>query len=674
MKLTARERMTLALVCDTIAPSIVREGLDAEFYKRSAGDVGVPEAFAMVIEDQLEPGSALELRRLLRIIESRFYGFLLNGRATPFSSLGEKDRERFLRSWRDSRISAKRTGFQALKRLCCFLYYSLESDNGRNPNWSAIGYPGQSSDPRVPPPEETRIDPIVPEEDLELSCDVCVVGSGAGGSVVAKELSQAGFDVLVLEAGPYESAETYGQSEIQMMRKLFYQHGTASTKDLSFALLAGRGIGGGTSVNWNTCLKPPSSVLEEWSRDFGIDGVNGPGFSSYLEEVWTTLKVGDQESQRNWNNEALWVGCKALGYSEGSDYEVIGRNAVGCRERCSFCTFGCVYSCKQSTPMNYLPAAFHHGARFLFDTKVDTVEIENGKAKGVNAEFGDERRKVNVKARVVVAACGALETPALLLRSGLRLRGLGNNLTLDPTVPMGGIFNKEVRPWEGPPQTVAVRKYWNLDGTRHGFWVEAAPAHPGLFAFTVPWIDGASHKDFMKRYYTHTTATIVLLREWGSGSVVVDSHGSPIVGYALDKRDKENLMKGMVATGRILAAAGAEEIWTAHNSPVRVGSGRVTESDLDRFESEVKEAGIESNRISLFSAHLMGSCRMSIDPRLGPTNPTGELHEVENLFVADGSIFPTTPAVNPMISIMAMARRTSDFVRLRLTGKSLDSP
>ncbi len=389
-----------------------------------------------------------------------------------------------------------------------------------------------------------------------------------------------------------------------------------------------------------------------------------------MEEVWWALKVGPLESQRNWNNEALWQGCKALGYSEGSDYEVISRNAVGCNERCDFCTYGCIYSCKQSTAMNYLPAASMSGAKFLFNTRADVVEIEGGKARGVEASYAGGRHRVHVKARVVVAACGGLETPALLLRSGVRQRALGRHLTLDPTVSMGGIFSRPVNPWAGPPQTVAVRKFWNLDGTHHGFWVEAAPAHPGLFAFTVPWIDGATHKDFVRQNYSRTTATIVLLREWGNGTVGVDSHGSPVVTYSLDKRDKENMMMGMVATAKILAAAGASEVWSTHNSPVRVGSGRVSESDLDTFASQVRKQGIEYNRINLFSAHLMGSCRMSNDPRQGPTKPSGELYGVENLFVGDATVFPTTPAVNPMISIMAMARRTSDFIKAKLSFES----
>ncbi|HEV2225734.1 MAG TPA: GMC family oxidoreductase N-terminal domain-containing protein [Nitrososphaerales archaeon] len=669
MKLTPGELRTLALACGAIIPSVPKDGQDAEFYRRSATDMGVPQALAETIERYLEPGPAARFRRLLRILESRPYGMLLDRRTTPFSSLGEREREKLLQSWRDSRISAKRAGFQALKRLTCFLYYSLEPEGRPNPNWSAIGYPGPSSDTRIPSPEETRLTSIVPTGDLDLSCDVCVVGAGAGGSAIAKEVSEAGYKVVILEAGGYETSETYKQSELQMTRKLFQQGGTASTTDLSITLLGGRGVGGGTAVNWNTCLRPPIEVLQEW-EGFGIDGVAGPSFAAHLDEVWRTLRVGPQESQRNWNNEALWQGCKALGYAEGTDFEVINRNAVGCNERCGFCTFGCVYSCKQSTSMNYLPAASRLGARFLFNTKVEAVTIENGKASGVVADYGDGTHRVRVKAKIVVVACGGLETPALLLRSGVRHRKLGKHLTLDPTVPMGGIFGRAVNAWEGPPQTVAVRKFWNIDGTRHGFWVEAAPAHPGLFGYTVPWTDGESHKRFVRENFARTTATIILLREWGDGTVKVDSHGSPVVTYALDKRDRQNLIEGMMTTARILAAAGAMEIWSTHNSPIRVGSEGVSESDLDRFASQVKKEGVEYNRINLFSAHLMGSCRMSSDTKLGPTKPTGELHEVENVFIGDATVFPTTPAVNPMISTIAMARRTSDFIKSKLSGRS----
>ncbi len=671
MILTPSELETLTLVCDTILPSLDSKESSAEFFRRRASDIGVNKAMAEVIEKGLEPHFRKDFRRLLRILDSRFYNLLLTGKPGKFSKGGAEEREAYLQRFRDSRLPAKRTAFQGLKRLSCFLFYTLTDQSGVNPNWAEIGYPGPHKSNPASLPDELRIVPVIPEVDSKFSCDVCVVGSGAGGSVIAHELSKAGFEVIVVEAGTYGTPESFKQSELAMLQEIFQQNGTAATKDLSFTLLAGRGSGGGTSVNWNTCLKPPVEVLREWEDEFGISDLTGGVFASYLNDVWSTLRVGTEESQMNWNNMALWEGCKALGFKEGFDFELISRNAVGCDERCDFCTYGCRYACKQSTTLNYLPTAFKAGAKFLFNTNVYRIDVERGRVRGVVAKYSEREREVEVKisARVVVVACGGLETPALLLRSGIKNKKIGKHLRLDPTAAVGGVFSREVKAWAGPPQTVAVRKFWNRDGKGHGFYIEAAPAHPGLFAFSIPWVDGRSHKEFMKRY-ARSTASIVLLREWGSGTVDVDSNGSPLVSYELDRRDKENLISGMETTGRVLAAAGALELWTTHTTPVIIKSndGHLREKELDAFSAELRERGVDYNRMMLYSAHLMGSCRMSSDSSVGPTKPTGELYDIENLFIGDACVFPTSPAVNPMIAIMAMARRTAEFVKQRLSG------
>jgi hypothetical protein len=294
----------------------------------------------------------------------------------------------------------------------------------------------------------------------------------------------------------------------------------------------------------------------------------------------------------NKNNQALWEGCRALGFKEGEDYEVISRNAVGCKERCDYCSYGCTYACKQSTTMNYLPRAQKRGARFLFDTRVDRVLIEGGRARGI---VGTARAKgrivsVEVKARAVVVACGGIETPALLLRSGVKDENVGRYLRLDPTVAVGGVFPNVVAPWAGPPQTVAVWKFIDHDGTYHGFWVEAAPAHPGLFALSIPWVDGRSHKEFMQRYYARSSASIVLLRERSSGRVGIDKAGFPTVSYDLEARDRSMLVRGIEETARILAAAGAVSVLTTHNAPIMAGDGKspLNQSQLDSFVEDVR--------------------------------------------------------------------------------------
>ena len=665
------ERRTLAALCDAIVPSVRMDGEPADFYKRSATDMGVDKALATVIESKLDPYPREQIRRLLRVLESRPYNLLLNASSTAFSRLDEAQREALLMKWRDSGLGIKRSGFQGLKKLVLLLFYS-HIENGSNPNWNAIGYPGPDTEPRPSIPAGSAIAPLNLSGDTTLECDVLVIGSGAGGSVIAYELSKAGHAVLVVEAGSYSTAGSFGKYELSGLDRHFMQHGLAATKDFAFILLAGRGGGGGTLVNWMTCMRPPSYVLEEWEHGYGITGLTGPAFQSYLQEVWNTLEVNDRESQRNISNEALWKGCAALGYREGPDYDVIQRDAVGCDERCAYCTFGCSYPCKRSTVMNYLPMAASHGAKFLFDASVDRIEVKDGKATGAEATWssGGKKAKVTIRSKVVVAACGAIHTPVLLLKSGIGNRNVGRFLRIHPTTVVAGRFEGMSGPWAGPPQTVAVRKFIDQDSTKHGFWIEAVPAHPGLFALASPWLDGRSHKEFMAQNYSHSAATIVLVREWGNGTVKVDKHGSPSVSYALDSRDIEYKIKGIQETARILAAAGSTQIWSFHSRPAvaRAESGAVSERELDPFFDEVRKRGVQYNSMLLGSAHLMGSCRMSADESTGATNPRGELYGVKNLFIGDASVFPTAPGVNPMITIMAMARRTAESIKSELQG------
>lgn len=676
VSLSEKEFSTLSLACDTLVPRVDTQSStvrDREFYKRRASDLSVDKILESIIETKLEASLRDDFRRLLRILDSRFYNLSLTTSPTKFSALKNlQERERYLAGWRDSRMGSKRRAFQALKRLACFLSYTVMDSDGLNPNWIEIGYPGPRERKLLKHPDDLRINPISVDKNLLLECDVCVVGSGAGGSVVAYELSKAGFQVLVVESGEYAISETFDQGELSMMNKLFDEYGTAATSDLSFVLLSGRGAGGGTTVNWMTSIKPPLDVLEEWERTFGIPGLTGKEFQSAVEEIWRTLRVNLNESQRNQNNEVLWKGCRALGYKEGVDYQPIWRNAVGCQERCAFCTYGCVYSCKQSTLLNYLPMAYKNGAKFLFNTKIEQIVVQGGVAKGVEGEFSSTQGNFNVKisARAVVLACGSIKTPALLLKSGIKGRNIGRNLRLHPTTAVSGHFNEEIRAWEGPPQTAVITKFLRSDGPTHGFWIEAAPSHPGLFALSSPWRDGFSHKEYMRKYFNYSSANIILLKEWGSGNVTIDRHGSAKVSYNLEERDKKNMLRGMKETAKILVAAGAVGLSTLHSGGLDVISDDadpLTKGELDRFLDQIDKQGIEPNRIMLYSAHLMGSCRMSNDESSGAVDPTGELYGVKNLFVGDASVFPTSLGANPMITIMSLAKRTSHFIAGKLT-------
>ena len=659
-------REVLKLVTDTFVPSVQHEDY-REFYTRKASDLAVDKELARIIEYELRPEQKIRFEQLLGYFENRGFNLLLHGKYKRFSELTPSAREKYLLGWANSRVGLRRSGFQAMKRLTLFLNYSLIDKTGMNPNRDAIGFEGpplQRDQTRYELPEDKRIQPLMPSKETTIECDVCIVGSGAGGSVIASVLSRAGFKVLVLEKGAYNTPEDFDQQEYNMVRKLYWESGTAFTEDQSILLLAGSGAGGGTIVNLMTSLRPPQWLLQEWEGANGITGLTGPQFANWVDEVWQTLKVTADESQRNPNNEVLWRGCQKLGYAEGEDYSVISRNAYQCAERCGPCLYGCAYSGKQSTILNFLPNAYSNGARFLFNSYAQRVEVEAAHVKGVEALFSasDKAYPIHIRSKTVVVACGAIESAALLLRSGIK-RKIGDRLLLHTHQILFSIYDDPILMWRGPLQTVNVKKYGNLDGDHHGFWIEAVLAHPGLIALVAPWAGGKMHKELMLRV-KNAAGTLVLLREKGSGKVRIDKHGRPVSGYHLDPGDRKFMVEGILEAARINLAAGAREVMTTHNRPcsINVPAGSSWETGFPDFEKSVRREDIIKNRTFLLSAHQMGTCPMGGESTAAPVNPQGELYDVEGLFLGDGSVFPSPPGVNPMITIMAMARRTAEFI------------
>ena len=652
-------------------PSLAVEPDPDGFYARRASDLAVEGDVARIIERYVSPQQRADFRRLLRTIESRLANLLLSGSPRRFSSESQAERERFLLGWAHSRLGVKRRAFQAMKRLVLFLTYAKALDHGVNPNWPSIGYDGPRSSERATGPDrsELGIEPLRPMQETTLEADVCVIGSGAGGSVIAAKLAEAGHRVVVLEAGPYRTADDFTQREADAYDTMFQGHGVLTSRDLAFSVLAGQTAGGSTTINWMTCLEPPRWAREEWDTECGLSGVASPVFDAFIDEIWNRLHVNVDESTVNPSNDVLRRGSEALGYRLGVDYDVIPRNAFGCANRCDFCFFGCVYNAKQSALVTYLPDAYHAGARFLFDAKADHIVIESGEARGVEATSRSDGRDfpIHVRASTVVAAGSAIQTPALLLRSGVRSPGVGVGLRLDPTTALFGEFPHPVRMWSGPMQTIVVRRFQEADDGHHGPWLESAPGHPGLSALAIPWTGGRAHKDAMRRLH-RAASTIVLVRDVAEGRVTIDRRGEPILSYRLSARDRRNLTRGLQEAARIHRAAGACRIGSLHLRECSAGDGShpIRLGELDAFVDRVGRLGIRENGVALFSAHPMGSARAGLDPKTSAAKPTGESHEVRNLWIGDGSILPTAPGVNPMISIMAVALRTAGFIRERL--------
>jgi choline dehydrogenase-like flavoprotein len=639
---SGRQRRTLEALCRTLTPG-----------EKSAE---LAEALTSLLQEAAGQAEIVRVRRALALFDSRLANLCLSGQFRRLADLDEPGRQRVLRAWSASRLPLLRAGFQAFKRLALFLCYALpDPSSGCNPHWAEIGYPGPPPLSPLPAEEEPEPAPLEVTADRVLDADVVVVGSGAGGGVAAGELAAAGWRVVVLEkGGPFREAEL-GGAEMDSMRRLFEKRGLLTTSDGGVLVLAGSTVGGGTTVNWMTSLRTPDSVLREWEREYGITGATGPEWQASLDAVCARLNVGTAESIPNGQNARLIAGCEAL----GRRWRVLPRNARGCRD-CGFCCFGCPHGAKQGTARTYLRDAQTHGAILVANCHVDRVIVRNGEAAGVEARVNGHR--LTVRSRVVVAAGGSVQTPALLLRSGLHNRHIGRHLHLHPVAAVCGLYDEPIEGWRGAMQTAACDHFADLDGG-YGFVVEVPPIHPGLVALGLPWRDAVGHRRLMEQL-SRLAVFIAITRDRDGGRVRLDSDGRPILDYAISARDAPHVIRAAQEAVRLHAAAGAHTICGPCNSLPEIASRRA--DDLEAHIHRFASLGVRKHDLTLFSAHQMSSCRMGKGPRQAPVKPDGETWEVRNLFVADASALPTATGVNPMISIMALAHRNAQIIKSRL--------
>lgn len=655
--LSDRQRQTLARVCEAFVPRLASEAdEDAALFAACAEDSNVAQEFeAAVTEIAGEDGEA-RLARVLGLLESRLANALVAGRFRPFSAGTVDDSARILAAWGNSRFAKARTAFSGLKRLALFLHYSA-ADEGGNRAWPGCGY-------AVPASHVACLSDERPLKMLDLAgrdkldAEVLVIGSGAGGGVVAAELAAAGRDVLVVEKGSYYHGEEFAPSERLGMERLYEKHGSLATTDLGLVVLAGSTLGGGTAVNWMTCLEPPDYVREEWANDFGFRGALSTEFQQSLAAVSRRLGVSTAESTANRQNAILEAGCRALGYR----VEPIPRNVRGC-SGCGFCSFGCASSAKQDTRQTFLLDAQAQGARILPGAHAEKILHSAGRVAGALLQVRDSQghaRQVTVRAKAVVSAAGSIHTPALLLRSGLSNKNLGRHLHLHPTTAVYARFAEPVLAWQGVPQSRYCDELANLDGRGHGVRLETAPAHPGLWALALGWQSPRDHKRRMQTL-SHLANVIVLTRDRHGGRVTIDRHGGPRLDYKLHPYDAAHMMQGTLAALRVQRAAGALDVCSPHYDTLIFRGG--SDGEFERFLRQVADRGFQSNRFGLFSAHQLSSCRLAGSAKQGVVNPAGETYEVKNLFVADGSLFPTACGVNPMLTIMGLAHYLSRGIR-----------
>jgi choline dehydrogenase-like flavoprotein len=662
--LTPNEFAILEAICDTLLPSLEPPNGSTEtvaaYYRRCARDLHVAQLIAEKL-GQESPEVQADIRRFLTLFAAPPIGLLLAGSARPFVALTQAKREQYLLALANSPVGPFRQGYQGLKRLAGLIYFSTVGSQGTNPNWAILEY----ATPAPPPTISQTIAPLVISKDTTLEADVVVIGSGAGGGVVAGELARAGKRVIVLEKGGYNYEGNFTWQEAQAMPELFLKRGALSTKDLGVIMLAGSTLGGGTVVNWMTSFRTPDHVLTEWDQRSGLrECFTSPQLQQSFAAVEQRISVNTEHSQHNRQNQLLFDGAAALGYHAG----VTPRNAIGCEQRCGSCNFGCRYGCSQSTMKTYLQDAYDHGTRIIVNCSVDKVLLENGRAVGVKAGMNDvqtgKTHSVTVRAGVVVVAAGALYSPMILLRSGLENPHIGHHLHLHPTAISVGVYPEKVYAWQGVLQSAYSGQFMRLDGN-YGYTLEVAPTHPGLFGLATPWYSARNYRDEMTTA-AHLASVIILTRDKGEGSVTMDRAGEPIVNYVVSTYDRKHLLDGLRQGTRIHFAAGADRVISLQNKPTslwRSSDESSQKQQMRKFDRLIERHGLAANRIVLFSAHQMGTCRIGADAKTSVVDEHQRVHGVKGLFVCDSSVFPNACGVNPMLSIMALAHKTSQYIK-----------
>ncbi|KAJ3379971.1 hypothetical protein HDU84_006256 [Entophlyctis sp. JEL0112] len=528
------------------------------------------------------------------------------------------------------------------------------STSVHNPTWAALGFPGLVP-PESPMPSDynhiwqpTFINSQLQGALTEIETDVVVVGTGCGGGVLAAELSKAGHRVLVIEKGKHRRFEEYTNNELESLSNTLECSGLLQSENGSIMVLAGSGFGGGTLVNWSASLRPPHKVRREWATTYGLPFFESKAFSDSIEAVCERVGVTDVNIQHNASNRILLDGCKRLGYPSAT----IPQNVGSHDHRCGYCTLGCPYAQKQGTHLTLLKDAAEHGARFIDWCRVDKINHKDGRTTGVIASLLDGTgRRIAVKAKTVISSCGSVQTPQLLSRSGLKNRNIGRNLRLHPVSIIQGHFpDREIKPFYGPIMSAISTVCSDVKGPARGCAIEVPSMLPGIFAAAAPYSSAVDFKRYVLQY-RNRASLIVLQRDHDSqGRVSQDAEGLTRIEFELGAEDADSMSSGLVASAKILLAAGAQEVESCLPG---LPALKLDAADMEDpascqkaqdFFAAIKRIGV-GRHTQVFSAHQMSSCRMGTSPLTGAVDPKGQTWEVKGLYVADGSVLPTALGV-----------------------------
>ncbi|RLB46315.1 MAG: hypothetical protein DRJ42_27940 [Deltaproteobacteria bacterium] len=482
-----------------------------------------------------------------------------------------------------------------------------------------------------------------------LECDVVVIGTGAGGGVVGAELAQRGHAVLFVEEGEYLGRSDFRHSQVESFEN-YYRNSVWAVGNNIFPIFSGRLVGGSTAINTGTSLRPPKFITDGWAERLGSDDFSMEGLDRYYSHVERVMEV--QPAKREHIGpigDVIARGCDALGWS----HYALPRNAPGCEGE-GFCGFGCQSGARKSTNESYIPAALRNSAMLLTGMRADQVIVEGGRAVGLRGVAVKNGKRLEVRAKKVIVAGNAINTPLMLMKQGLLGESgqLGHNLTLHPSSGMLALFDEEINGMKHIPQGYGTQQF--ID---EGILINAANGDPTIF----PVMLGLTGRELMQTTakQNHVVGFGVLAHDHGPGGRVwASAKGVPLITYNLTKADVHCLHQGLIRSAQLLVAAGAKKFYP--------GLIAMPVLDAETGLQKLINADPGPGDFVVLSYHPLGTAKMGRDRKTSVVDLHQESHEVKGLYIVDGSSIPGAPVVNPQLTIMAFATRAAEHIHAAL--------
>lgn len=496
-------------------------------------------------------------------------------------------------------------------------------------------------------------------DGFEDHFDVVIIGSGAGGGTSALKLAEAGLKVAIIEKGPYFDSSHFNMREDQAYLNLYKNIASGKTKDKNIQILQGRCVGGGTTVNWTASFRTPDQTLAYWQERFGLEQWQSDKLTPWFEAAEKHYSIAKWQGPHNPNNQHLKRGADKLGWHA----EELARNVKNCAQL-GYCGTGCPIDAKQSTLVASIPQALAKGATLVSEAEAWKIHTKNDSAqflelRALKANRIDaQNKRIRLYAKQFILAGGAINSPGLMLRSEFPdpNNTIGKRTFLHPVVISAAIFDEPINAYRGVPQSMYSDEFlwkFGVHSRQHGFKIETPPVHPVLTATTIKSY-GKTHYDLMQNF-DHLQVQIALMRDGfheddQGGTVSLDQYQQPVLDYPVTSRLVESGFVALDAMAQMQYAAGARQVLPVHMHST-------PQSNYEQFKKHLSGLSSSPGAFQLVSAHQMGGCGMGKDERDSVVDSNGRFHHLDNVFVFDGSAFPSSLGVNPQVSIYALAMR-----------------